>query len=137
AEQVRRQRCFLIGASAYRLSPLLSRGLNEGFYDAVNLAWKLAGVVNARMSPSVLDTYQQERLSALKAGGGLFELGQTGSLWAEWREKMYWNRQLKRIIRDPARGNPVLSQVSGTSVDYRLSNLSFHHALGSCIRAGD
>lgn len=136
-EQMRRQRCLLIGNAAHSLSPLLSRELNEGIYDAANLAWKLAGVVNGRMVPAVLDTYQQERLPVVKAGGGLFDLDRNDNHWLGWRQRMSRAKQLNRIIRNPARGERQLLLLSGTDVNYRFSPLSLHHTLGSGIRAGD
>ena len=137
AEQMRRQRCLLVGSAAYRLSPLLNREVNEGFYDAANLAWKLAGVVNGRMKPAILDTYQQERLPIVKAGAGLFDPDWKNSHWQRWRQRMSYTKQLKRIIKDPVWRDRQLALLSGTDVSYRFSSLSLHHTLGSGIRAGD
>jgi 3-(3-hydroxy-phenyl)propionate hydroxylase len=36
--------------------------MGAGLRDAMNLAWKLAGVVNGWLPETVLDTYQQERM---------------------------------------------------------------------------
>ena len=36
--------------------------MNTGIHDAVNLAWKLAGVLKGSLQPAVLDTYEVERL---------------------------------------------------------------------------
>jgi hypothetical protein len=37
--------------------------MNTGIGDAVNLAWKLAAVVRGRAKPSLLDTYEPERIA--------------------------------------------------------------------------
>ncbi|HWK58967.1 MAG TPA: FAD-dependent monooxygenase [Parapedobacter sp.] len=137
AEQLRRQRCFLIGDAAHGVSPLLSRGMNEGLYDAANLAWKLAGVVNGRMAPSVLHTYQPERLPAVKAGSGVFEFGDSGRLWPGWLTKASRMKAINRIGADPARLKQSFYRLAGLDVNYRHSPLSIHHALGVDIQAGD
>jgi 3-(3-hydroxy-phenyl)propionate hydroxylase len=35
--------------------------MGAGLRDAMNLSWKLAGVLNGDLAPTVLDTYEQER----------------------------------------------------------------------------
>ena len=40
------------------------RGLNSGFDDADNLAWKLAHVVRGVSDVALLDSYSQERIAA-------------------------------------------------------------------------
>ncbi len=42
----------------------VTQGMNVGIHDAVNLAWKLGGVVRGYYSDSVLDTYETERRPA-------------------------------------------------------------------------
>jgi hypothetical protein len=37
--------------------------MNTGIGDAVNLAWKLAGVLHGRANPALLDSYEQERIA--------------------------------------------------------------------------
>ncbi|MFC9330340.1 FAD-dependent oxidoreductase [Kitasatospora sp. NPDC057015] len=64
ASALRRGNCFLIGDSAHTHSPLGGQGLNLGLQDAHNLAWKLAGVVNGTLQPSILDSYEPERRQA-------------------------------------------------------------------------
>ncbi|MEC3881556.1 FAD-dependent monooxygenase [Parapedobacter sp. 10938] len=137
AEQVRRQRCFLLGDAAHGVLPTVSRGMNEGLYDAANLAWKLAGVVNGRMAPNVLDTYQQERMPAIKADGGIFELGEKGWIWRGLLDRVGLLRRISRIDTDPAGLRRAFDRLSGLDVDYRRSPLSVHHASGGQIQAGD
>jgi len=136
AEQLGRQRCFLIGDAAHGMSPLMGRDMNEGLYDAANLAWKLAGVVNGRMAPSVLHTYQLERLPAIKPNTGVFEFGVEGRQWPNWL-KASWLKWVGRIAASPARLKPAFRRLVGLDVNYRRSPLSIHHAVGVNIQAGD
>jgi 3-(3-hydroxy-phenyl)propionate hydroxylase len=54
-------RVFLIGDAAHLMPPWAGQGLNTGIRDVVNLAWKLAGVVQGRLATSVLASYETER----------------------------------------------------------------------------
>lgn len=61
ADQFREQRVFLCGDAAHIWVPFAGYGMNAGIADAVNLSWKLAGVLNGWADPAILDTYQLER----------------------------------------------------------------------------
>ncbi|MBB3600527.1 3-(3-hydroxy-phenyl)propionate hydroxylase [Mycolicibacterium sp. BK556] len=59
-----RWRCantFLLGDAAHLTPPFVGQGMGAGVRDAMNLAWKLAGVINGTLTPAALDTYEQER----------------------------------------------------------------------------
>jgi hypothetical protein len=57
-------RVFLVGDAAHVHSPMGGPGLNLSLQDAVNLGWKLGAVLNGRMEPALLATYQTERRAA-------------------------------------------------------------------------
>ncbi|WP_231395994.1 bifunctional 3-(3-hydroxy-phenyl)propionate/3-hydroxycinnamic acid hydroxylase [Mycobacterium sp. URHD0025] len=61
ADNWRRGRVFLLGDAAHLTPPFIGQGLGAGVRDAMNLAWKLAGVLNGTLGEEVLDTYEQER----------------------------------------------------------------------------
>ncbi|RYZ97260.1 MAG: FAD-dependent oxidoreductase, partial [Moraxellaceae bacterium] len=61
ASDFRIKRTFLIGDAAHVHSPAGGQGMNTGINDAINLAWKLAAVLNAKAPDSLLDTYATER----------------------------------------------------------------------------
>ena len=63
AARFRERRAFLLGDAAHIHSPAGGQGMNTGIGDAVNLAWKLAAVLNGKAADSLLDTYESERIA--------------------------------------------------------------------------
>lgn len=61
ADRWREGQIFLAGDAAHLSPPFAGQGMNSGIRDAHNLAWKLAAVVQGRLGPRLLDTYEQER----------------------------------------------------------------------------
>jgi len=59
-------RVFLLGDAAHLLPPFGGQGMNCGLRDAQNLVWKLASVLNKQAHPTLLSTYQQERIQDAK-----------------------------------------------------------------------
>jgi len=62
AERFRVGRAFLLGDAGHIHSPVGGQGMNTGIGDAINLGWKLAHVVQRRADPSLLETYEPERI---------------------------------------------------------------------------
>jgi len=54
-------RIFLAGDAAHSLPPTGGFGINTGFADIHNLAWKLAWVLEGKAPESLLDSYESER----------------------------------------------------------------------------
>jgi hypothetical protein len=63
ADRFRNGPAFLLGDAAHIHSPVGGQGMNTGIGDAVNLAWKIAGVVHGRADASLLDSYEPERIA--------------------------------------------------------------------------
>ncbi|WP_433688840.1 bifunctional 3-(3-hydroxy-phenyl)propionate/3-hydroxycinnamic acid hydroxylase [Micromonospora carbonacea] len=61
ADRWRDRRIFLLGDAAHLTPPFVGQGLGAGLRDAMNLAWKLAGVLDGSLPEGVLDTYETER----------------------------------------------------------------------------
>ncbi|MEH0841213.1 bifunctional 3-(3-hydroxy-phenyl)propionate/3-hydroxycinnamic acid hydroxylase [Micromonospora sp. CPCC 205711] len=61
ADRWRDRRMFLLGDAAHLTPPFIGQGMCAGVRDAMNLAWKLAGVLDGTLPETVLDTYQIER----------------------------------------------------------------------------
>ena len=56
-------RAFLLGDAAHIHSPVGGQGMNTGIGDAVNLAWKLAAVLQGRADAPLLTSYEPERIA--------------------------------------------------------------------------
>ncbi|WP_431274289.1 FAD-dependent monooxygenase [Variovorax ureilyticus] len=63
-ENYRHGRVLFAGNAAHAMPIFGVRGLNSGFDDADNLAWKLAHVVRGLSDVALLDSYSQERIAA-------------------------------------------------------------------------
>jgi 3-(3-hydroxy-phenyl)propionate hydroxylase len=61
ADRWRRGNIFILGDAAHLTPPFIGQGMGAGIRDAMNLAWKVAGVYHGTLAPDVLDTYEQER----------------------------------------------------------------------------
>ncbi|HEX4305118.1 MAG TPA: FAD-dependent monooxygenase [Solirubrobacterales bacterium] len=61
AATYRKDRVLLAGDAAHIHYPTGGQGVQNGVYDAVNLGWKLAEVINGTSSVDLLDTYEKER----------------------------------------------------------------------------
>lgn len=71
ADTWRRDNVFLLGDSAHLTPPFIGQGMGAGLRDAMNLAWKLAAVIDGSLDAEVLDTYEQERKPHARAMIGL------------------------------------------------------------------
>jgi 2-polyprenyl-6-methoxyphenol hydroxylase-like FAD-dependent oxidoreductase len=63
ADHFQHGRVFIAGDAGHIHSPAGGQGLNTGIGDAVNLGWKLASVLQGQAAPSLLDTYEPERIA--------------------------------------------------------------------------
>jgi 2-polyprenyl-6-methoxyphenol hydroxylase-like FAD-dependent oxidoreductase len=61
ADRFRNQSVFLCGDAAHIWVPFAGYGMNAGIADAMNLSWKLAGVIKGWAEPAILDSYEVER----------------------------------------------------------------------------
>jgi 3-(3-hydroxy-phenyl)propionate hydroxylase len=57
-------RVIFVGDAAHQVSPFGARGANSGFQDTDNLIWKLVRVLRSQSPPSLLDSYDRERVEA-------------------------------------------------------------------------
>jgi 2-polyprenyl-6-methoxyphenol hydroxylase-like FAD-dependent oxidoreductase len=139
ADHFRKGRAFLLGDAAHIHSPVGGQGMNTGIGDAVNLAWKLAAVLRGRANPSLLDSYEPERIDFARRLVATTDRAFTG---------VTSSRPIARRVR--LNIVPLLipllfafktvrrfmfRTVSQTSVNYRGSSLSEGRA--GAVRGGD
>lgn len=61
ADRWRDRNVFLLGDAAHLTPPFIGQGMGAGLRDAMNLAWKVAGVIRGDLPEALLATYEQER----------------------------------------------------------------------------
>ncbi len=139
ADNFRKERAFLLGDAAHIHSPVGAQGMNTGIGDAVNLAWKLAAVLNGAAAENLLDSYELERIGFARrlvaTTDRVFTVGtKPGFIAAQFRTKVF---PLLALIlwRMPLTSRFLFRTVSQIGVNYRGSPLS-DGAAGS-IRGGD
>lgn len=141
ASTFRQQRCFLVGDAAHVYPYGLGMGLNIGMQEAVNLAWKMAGVVRGRHKPETLFTYGQEREEVAQQAMAMARTAWQTVLDKHWTTyRWFWGSFKRKITQRMASGKTsarIESGVAQIDTHYQSSPLSVHHSTQSGVRAGD
>ncbi|MHC5539205.1 FAD-dependent monooxygenase, partial [Singulisphaera rosea] len=139
ASRFRDGRVFLLGDSAHVHSPVGGQGMNTGIGDAVNLSWKLAATVQGNAPPSLLDTYEPERIAFARrlvaTTDRAFTLVTSQNPLAQFFRTRLFPRFAPLLFRRAAWRRILFRTVSQIGVNYRDSLLSEGEA-GS-VRGGD
>jgi 2-polyprenyl-6-methoxyphenol hydroxylase-like FAD-dependent oxidoreductase len=130
-------RVLLGGDAAHIHSPAAAQGMNTGIQDMINLAWKLALVMQGQAVEALLDTYEQERLPVLRD-----VLRKTEKITDVMTSRSPITRGLLRHLAPRLGGARLLQQIvpsriSQITIGYRRSPLSAHHGHAGHLRAGD
>ena len=139
AAHFRRGRLFLLGDAAHVHSPVGGQGMNTGLGDAMNLAWKLAAVIDARANADLLDTYEPERIAFARklvaTTDRAFQAASSPSAVAEVVRTQIVPRILPRIMNTKFGRRLFFRALSQTGIDYRASTWSSGRA--GAVHAGD
>ena len=130
-EQFRKGRCFLVGDAAHIHSPLGSQGMNNGFQDAYNLAWKLAFVIKGHAQASLLDTYHAERhpvaRQLFQTNDALFSIVINNKPLVQFAKYRIAPVVLKWLANNLPIGRLLFRLLSQTAIHYKNSHLSVNH----------
>jgi 2-polyprenyl-6-methoxyphenol hydroxylase-like FAD-dependent oxidoreductase len=139
AGRFRDRRAFLLGDAAHIHSPVGAQGMNTGIGDAVNLAWKLAAVLNGTMREELLDTYETERIAFARrlvhTTDRVFTIVSKPGPIAELVRTRLAPRVIPLAFRLPFVRRFLFRTVSQLAIDYRHSALSEGRA--GAIHGGD
>jgi 2-polyprenyl-6-methoxyphenol hydroxylase-like FAD-dependent oxidoreductase len=128
ADQFRKGRAFLLGDAAHIHSPVGGQGMNTGIGDAINLAWKLAAVLNGRASESILETYEPERIAfarrLVRTTDRAFTAVTSSSGFARWVRLDLFPRVMPILFKVRRMRRLMFRTVSQTALNYRGSALS-------------
>jgi 2-polyprenyl-6-methoxyphenol hydroxylase-like FAD-dependent oxidoreductase len=121
ASRYREGRAFLAGDAAHVCSPDQGHGMNSGIQDAVNLAWKLALVVEGDADPALLDSYEAERrpvaLEIVAAGEAMEAMGRFED--EEGRAKR--DEEVRAALSDPETAHAEAVAEAEMNITYRDS----------------
>ena len=138
ATSFRDRRAFLVGDAGHLHSPVGAQGMNTGIGDAVNLAWKLAAVLDGSAS-SLLDTYESERIAFARrlvaTTDRVFTVVVREGTVAEIVRTRLVPRIAPSLLRLRATRRTIFRRVSQIGVGYRHSALSAGAA--GAVHGGD
>lgn len=139
AEHFRRGRAFLLGDAGHIHSPVGGQGMNTGIGDAVNLAWKLAAVVQGRAHAAILDSYEPERIAFARrlvaTTDRIFTLVTAEGGLARFLRLQLVPRVVPPLLSTKAMRRFLFRTASQTGINYRESRLSLGRAGG--VQGGD
>jgi 2-polyprenyl-6-methoxyphenol hydroxylase-like FAD-dependent oxidoreductase len=139
AERFRWGRAFLLGDAAHVHSPVGAQGMNTGIGDAVNLAWKMASVLDAGAPDSLLDTYEAERIAfarkLVSTTDRIFTLATRRGAVAEFIRTKVLPRLIPTALGIAAVGRALFRTMSQIGIQYRKSPLSTGRA--GAVHGGD
>jgi 2-polyprenyl-6-methoxyphenol hydroxylase-like FAD-dependent oxidoreductase len=116
ASRFREDRVLLLGDAAHVHSAIGGPGLNLGLQDAVNLGWKLAGVVHGWIDATLLDTYESERRPVSERV--LMHTRAQSALIAPGSEVTALRELFAELLRDPHTVQYIADLLSGADIRY-------------------
>lgn len=132
-------RAFLLGDAAHVHSPVGAQGMNTGIGDATNLAWKLGAVLGNELSPTVLETYEAERIGFARrlvaTTDRAFEIASKRGAIAGYLRTRAFPLIVSIVFRSRAARRYLFRTVSQIMINYRGSALSTGRA--GAVRGGD
>jgi 2-polyprenyl-6-methoxyphenol hydroxylase-like FAD-dependent oxidoreductase len=117
ASSYRQGRMFLAGDAAHIHPPAGGQGMNVGMQDAMNLGWKLAGVVNGYAPDSLLDSYHRERHPV---GAALYRntMAQTAMMTAFDPRTLALRDMMSELLALPELNRKLAGDLSGFAIHY-------------------
>jgi 2-polyprenyl-6-methoxyphenol hydroxylase-like FAD-dependent oxidoreductase len=139
ADHFRKGRAFLLGDAAHIHSPAGGQGMNTGIADAINLAWKLKAVLDAKAPETILDSYEIERIAfarrLVKTTDQAFTFATAQGGFADFLRLWIAPTALAGVFSFEAAREFAFKTVSQIGVNYRESPLSDGKAGG--VHGGD
>ncbi len=139
ANHFRKGRAFLLGDAGHIHSPVGGQGMNTGIGDAINLAWKIAAVLQNRAAKSILDSYEIERISFAKrlimTTDKMFQAITNEGLLGKFVRNIFFPHIFPFFIRFESIKHFLFNTVSQIKINYRNSPLS--QGATSKIKGGD
>jgi 2-polyprenyl-6-methoxyphenol hydroxylase-like FAD-dependent oxidoreductase len=139
AAHFRAGRVFLAGDAGHIHSPVGGQGMNTGLGDAMNLAWKLAAVLQHRAGLRLLETYEPERIAFARrlvaTTDRAFQVVTSESATARFVRTRVVPRLMPIVFSFRAMQRFMFRTISQTAIQYRESALS-SGAAGK-VAAGD
>jgi len=139
AEKFRVGRTFLLGDAGHIHSPAGGQGMNTGMGDAVNLAWKLAAVLQERAHPRLLDSYEPERIAfahvLINTTDKAFKFLTSTSPIAGFFRRHVMPNFMAAAMKTTIGAHTFFKTVSQIAIQYRKSAISVGNA--GKIRGGD
>lgn len=128
ADCFRKGSAFLLGDAAHIHSPVGGQGMNTGIGDAINLAWKLAAVLQSRANASLLDSYEPERIAFARRLVATTDRAFTGVV-SKGAIAQFIRLELVPFIvpvlfKFSAWRRVMFRTISQTAIEYRASSLS-------------
>ncbi len=140
ADHFRKGRVFIAGDAGHVHSPVGGQGMNTGIGDAVNLAWKLADVIHGHANPTLLDTYDSERIAfahtLVATTDRLFEIVVGTGAKSTFFRSIFIPYIAPILLRSRAVRRAQFRLVSQTRIEYRRSSALSTGEAGS-IHGGD
>lgn len=113
---------FLAGDAAHIHSPAGGQGMNTGLQDAHNLGWKMAFVLKGLANPTLLNTYNEERLPYAKS---LVKNTDRGFLFISGHN--WWIRNLRTYLILPLFGILMKYKAPAVKLFKYLSQLFYSY----------
>jgi 2-polyprenyl-6-methoxyphenol hydroxylase-like FAD-dependent oxidoreductase len=128
-------RAFLVGDAAHIHSPAGGQGMNTGFQDAANLAWKIALVQRTKAPSTLLDSYHDERhpvgIQLLRFTDRLYKVAADLQGWQAWMRDFLGPFLIGRMSAAPIPHRKSFRRLSQIGLEYRVSHINVNELLYS------